>query len=219
MNGEIQCFYYVFTRLILAWRYRLISAFGRSTIRKFSNDVSAIKKLAGFNFEDLLQVCSNVLLSSISQCNIFECQCAMPCFEGLFPQSCEKTILDLLFMLATWHVLAKLRLHTTSSLSFFEQCTKQFGKVIRYFNDHICPRYRTHDTPQEAAAKSHRDAARTAKNGADKGDPNSKKKSSEQTFSLETYKLHALGHYPAMIRQFGTTDSYSTQTVWHSYIS
>jgi hypothetical protein len=35
----------------------------------------------------------------------------------------------------------------------------------------------------------------------------------EQTFNLFTYKLHALGHYPSMIQQFGTTDSYSTQTV------
>jgi hypothetical protein len=178
-----------------------------------------MKKLAGFNFEDLLQVCSNVLLSSISQCNGFECKCAMPCFEGLFPQSYEKTILDLLFMLATWHALAKLRLHTTSSLSFFKQCTKQFGQVIRYFHDHVCPRYKTRDTPQEVAAKLHRDSARTAKSGADKGCLNAKKKSSEKMFSLETYKLHALGHYPAMIRQFGTTDSYSTQTVWYSYIS
>ena len=58
-------FYYAFTQLILACRYRSISAFGRSTIRKFSNDVSAMKKLAGRDFEDLLQVC-NVWLSSIS---------------------------------------------------------------------------------------------------------------------------------------------------------
>jgi hypothetical protein len=142
-------------------------------------------------------------------------KCAMPCFEGLFPQPCEKTIQDLLFMLATWHALAKLRMHTSSSLSFFEQCTKSLGQVIRYFHDHVCPRYKTRNTPREVAAKLRRDAARIAKNGADEASDNSdaKKKSDEQTFNLETYKLHALGHYPAMIRQFGTTDSYSTQTV------
>jgi hypothetical protein len=203
---------------MLSCRYRLISAFGRSTIRKFRNDVSAMKKLAGRDFEDLLQVC-NLSWSSISPCNSSERKCAMPCFEGLFPQSCEKTILDLLFMLATWHALAKLRLHTTSSLSFFEQCTKLLGRVIRKFHDRICPRYETHDTPQEAATKLRHDAARTAKSGADKGKPGAKKKSSGRTFSLETYKLHALGHYPATIRRFGTTDSYSTQTVWYSCIS
>ena len=218
MNGEIRRFYYVFTRLMSACRYRLISAFGRGTIRNFSNDVSAMKKLAGRDFEDLLQVC-NVLLFSVSPCNSSGCKCAMPCFEGLFPHLCEKTILDLLFMLATWHALAKLHLHTTSSLSFFKQCTKLLGQVIRKFRDHVCPRYKTHDTPREAAAKLRRAAARAAKNGADEDNPNAKKKSSERAFSLETYKLHALGHYPAMIQRFGTTDSYSTQSVWCSRVS
>jgi hypothetical protein len=36
--------------------YRLVSPFGRSTIRKFSSDVSGMKKLAARDFEDLLQV-------------------------------------------------------------------------------------------------------------------------------------------------------------------
>lgn len=143
----------------------------------------------------------------------------MPCFEGLFPQSCEKTIQDLLFILATWHALAKLRMHTSSSLSFFEQCTKRLGQVIRHFHDHVCPKFKTRDTPQEAAAKLRRDAAGVSKNGADKDNPDAKNKYDAQTFSLETYKLHALGHYPAMIRQFGTTDSYSTQTVWDFCVS
>jgi hypothetical protein len=137
----------------------------------------------------------------------------MPCFEGLFPQPCEKAILDLLFILATWHALAKLRFHALLSMSFFKQCTKVLGQVIRYFHDHVCPRYKTHDTPREAAAKARREAARTAKNGTDEDQPDTAKNLSERVFNLETYKLHALGHYPAMIQRFGTTDSYSTQTV------
>ena len=57
MNGK----YFVIDKkklhiLILYSSYCLISAFGRSTIRKFSSDVSAMKKLAGRDFEDLLQV-------------------------------------------------------------------------------------------------------------------------------------------------------------------
>jgi len=62
------------------------------------------------------------------------------------------------------------------------------------------------------AAKLCHEAAKAAKNGTNNKKPNATKKS-KQTFSLETYKLHALEHYPAMIQQFGTTDSYSTQTV------
>ena len=37
-------------------RYRAVPTFGRSTIRRFSNNASAMKKLAARDFEDLLQV-------------------------------------------------------------------------------------------------------------------------------------------------------------------
>ena len=37
----------------------------------------------------------------------------------------------------------------------------------------------------------------------------------EKTLNLQTYKLHALGDYTETIRQYGTTDSYSTQPVSH----
>jgi hypothetical protein len=34
--------------------------FGRDTIRKFHNNVSAMKKLGARDFEDILQVCSDL---------------------------------------------------------------------------------------------------------------------------------------------------------------
>ena len=40
-------------------RYRAVPTFGRSTIRRFTENASAMKKLAARNYEDLLQV-SNV---------------------------------------------------------------------------------------------------------------------------------------------------------------
>jgi hypothetical protein len=38
-------------------------------------------------------------------------------------------------------------------------------------------------------------------------------KRNHKMFNLETYALHSLGDYPNTIRQFGTTDSYSTEPV------
>lgn len=38
-------------------RYRQVPTFGRSTIRKFTENASGMKKMAARNFEDLLQVC------------------------------------------------------------------------------------------------------------------------------------------------------------------
>jgi len=32
-------------------------------------------------------------------------------------------------------------------------------------------------------------------------------------FNLQTYKYHSLGDYPDTIRQYGTSDSYSTEPV------
>jgi hypothetical protein len=43
--------------------YRLIPTFGRDTIRRFSNNVSEMKKLAARDFEDMLQVA--VVLDSL----------------------------------------------------------------------------------------------------------------------------------------------------------
>jgi hypothetical protein len=36
-----------------------------------------------------------------------------------------------------------------------------------------------------------------------------------KTLNLNTYKFHALGDYANTIREFGTTDSYSTEPVCH----
>jgi len=47
---------------IFSTRYRQVPTFGRDTIRKFSNNVSGMKNLAGRDFEDLLQVCTVMLI-------------------------------------------------------------------------------------------------------------------------------------------------------------
>lgn len=41
---------------ITTYRYRQMPTFGRDIIRKFDNNVSAMKKLAARDFEDILQV-------------------------------------------------------------------------------------------------------------------------------------------------------------------
>ena len=38
-------------------RYRQVPTYGRATIRRFSENASAMKKMAARNYEDLLQVC------------------------------------------------------------------------------------------------------------------------------------------------------------------
>jgi hypothetical protein len=50
-------------------------------------------------------------------------QCAIPIFEGLLPEEHNKIILDLLFELETWHMLASLQLHTESTLCTLKDST------------------------------------------------------------------------------------------------
>ncbi|KAG8958343.1 hypothetical protein FRC05_009001, partial [Tulasnella sp. 425] len=88
---------------------RKIPPFGRDTIRKFIYNVSELKQLAARDFEDILQ-------------------CAIPAFEGLFPEPIDCKIQELLFVLADWHSLAKLRLHTDSTLGQLEAATRVLGQ-------------------------------------------------------------------------------------------
>ncbi|KAJ7101338.1 hypothetical protein B0H15DRAFT_936529 [Mycena belliarum] len=175
-------------------RYRQVPTFGSATIRRFSNNASAMKKLAARNFEDLLQ-------------------CALPVFEGLLGDPHNDIVLDLLFILAYWHALAKLRLHTEFTLSKLDEVTKSLGRQLRYFTRVTCAAFTTKELPREEAARGRRNAKKAATASA-AGNPAPKKPaagSKVKTFNMETYKGHSLGDYVRTIKFFGTVDSYSTQ--------
>lgn len=131
-------------------------------------------------------------------------------FEDLFPEPHEKIIQNLLFVLCSWHALAKLRMHTESTLSRLDALTTELGKAIRQFSEVTCVAFVTHELPREQAARARRQSQKnkgTSQTGTPSTSPRTK------AFNVSTPKLHALGDYVAMIRQFGTTDSYSTQSV------
>ena len=139
----------------------------------------------------------------------------MPVFEGLFLNTeHDKHIQDLLFVLAEWHANAKLRLHTESTIQVLRDLTRTFGFLIRHFANKISPQYDTRELPREEAARIRRRAKKMAQG---KQGPASAAPSTtgplRKAFNLLTYKLHALGDYVTHIIRFGTTDSYSTQTV------
>ncbi|KAK7680031.1 hypothetical protein QCA50_016977 [Cerrena zonata] len=110
-------------------RYRSMPSFCRSTIRKFHNNVSAMKKLAARDFEDILQ-------------------CAIAVFDGLFEEPTHnKAIMDLLFVFTEWHANAKLRQHHTSTLTILNSLTRDLGRLLRHFTRQICPLYDTKELP------------------------------------------------------------------------
>jgi hypothetical protein len=130
-------------------------------------------------------------------------------------------IQDLLFILAMWHGLAKLRLQTETTLRFLEKTTKALGKTLRRFVWHVCSQVNTHKTSKEAQArvrckKKAQSKGKAKKQGGKGGNSNttgSESGTHKKTFNMLTFKMHSLEHYPATIRLFGTTDSYTTQPV------
>jgi hypothetical protein len=154
-----------------------------------------MKKLAGRDFEDLLQ-------------------CAIPVFERLLPEPHNSHVMKLLFCMAEWHGLAKLRMHTEATLARLEQVTTDLGHLMRNFRDKTCPKFNTTELAREVEARNRRNARKKSTKA-----PSQPESSKVKSFNLLTYKFHALGDYVHTIRMFGTTDSFSTQLVRAHYAS
>ena len=145
-------------------------------------------------------------------------QCAIPAFEGLLPNSTHDVIVrKLLFELATWHGLAKLRQHTETTVRDLENSTSRLGNMLRSFQQDVCSQYQTFELPSEEAARGRRKAAAAKKDGpgaaAKKGKESAAGTRKIRTFNLNTYKTHALGGYAKAIRLFGSPDNYNSQSV------
>lgn len=126
-------------------------------------------------------------------------------------------MLDLLYLLCHWHGLAKLRMHTEETLRLMDSVTRSLGDAIRAFESHVCPAFLTKELKREAQGRQRREArTRSQREGA--GSTATILTRRPKTLNLQTYKFHALGDYTTSIRRFGTSDSYSTQSVSSKYV-
>ncbi|KAJ7050254.1 hypothetical protein C8F01DRAFT_1000946 [Mycena amicta] len=123
----------------------------------------------------------------------------------------NEIIQDLLFALAYWHGLAKLRMHTTSTLECLKQATTDLGYQLRRFARTTCERFETKELPSEEAARRKKQVKKANKNGTAPPEPRPSAKIKK--FNGNTVKTHFLGDYPSTIPFIGTTDSFSTVTV------
>ncbi|KAH7916926.1 hypothetical protein BV22DRAFT_1027224 [Leucogyrophana mollusca] len=173
-------------------RFRQIPTFGRGVIRKFHNNASEMRRLAARDYEDLLQ-------------------CSIPAFDGLLPEPHNKRVLTLLYRFAEWHALAKLRMHTDSSLAILQDVTSKFCKELRRFRDETCSAFQTVELPKEQDARRRRKKGPAAGTASQPSTSQSTRKA--KSFNMTTYKIHAIGDYVRTIHEYGTTDSYTTQIV------
>lgn len=113
---------------------------------------------------------------------------------------------SLLYRFAQWHALAKLRIHSDSTLGFLEETFKILSKQLRKFRDSTCAAFVTVELPKEKAARQKKQV-KSNNASPESSVPRVKK------FNLSTYKFHAMGDYAQTIKLFGTTDSFTTQIV------
>jgi hypothetical protein len=85
-------------------------------------------------------------------------KCAIPVFEGLLPKKHDGIVHRLLFELSTWHGLAKLRLHTETTVKDLEHSTARLGNILCEFKKRVCSAYKTTELPSEEAARVRRKA-------------------------------------------------------------
>ncbi|KAF8596783.1 hypothetical protein BDV93DRAFT_454284, partial [Ceratobasidium sp. AG-I] len=171
-----------------------------STIRLFSQDVASMGRLAAQDQEDILQ-------------------CCIPVFEGLLPNICDELAQQLIFTFAKWHGLAKLRLHTTTTLAILNTLTTKLGSALQNFGKlteglNVC------ETPKEYARRRKQYESSKASSGARHAKAPTTDTSETSgdgrrqcVLNLSTYKMHLLGDYASTIGEYGTTDFYSTQIV------
>jgi hypothetical protein len=218
--------------------------------------------MTAHDFENLLQVCYGFI--SIL-CYLFCIQCAIPAFEGLLPEPYNESILELLFVMAHWHGLAKLRMHNDLTLQVMDAATVTLGEKLRDFCQNTCTAFATKELRREFNARVRRETTGSTSNRRHtttnaqtqdteesctgnqiltntestplplSGQQQSVVESNEivanaegkrkgpgrryKTLNINTYKFHSFGDYVAAIRQYGTTDSYSTEPVCTSVIS
>ncbi|KIY66228.1 hypothetical protein CYLTODRAFT_355360 [Cylindrobasidium torrendii FP15055 ss-10] len=169
-------------------RFRKVPPFGRSTIRRIDANMSDMKQMAARDLEDALQ-------------------CAIPCFEGILDEPHNGAVLDLLYVAAHWHALAKLRLHTDVTLGELDAATTALGNCYRHFANVVCPAFNTVESDREYAARCKRQSKKKQAPGGRRA----------STFGNATSKFHSTGDYVPCIQQCGTTDSYSTSLGEHSH--
>lgn len=135
-------------------------------------------------------------------------QCSLPAFAGLFVDASlqlQETVDDVLYTLTNWHSLAKLAVHTDSTLISLAKATEDLGHRLRLFSDVSKNKIDTYETPREQRKRMRRVTVTQGIHISGEKRP--------KEFKLNTSKLHALGDYVEHIKKFGPADIISTQSV------
>lgn len=136
-------------------------------------------------------------------------ECSIPAFKGLFPGPHNRLVMTVLYRCTEWHALAKLCMHTETSLSLLNKASRRLGFILWKFRDETVQAYHMLELPREYTARQRQRQA----SGPSKSSGRQSSTPMLKGLNLKTYKFHAIGDYERTVTQFGTTDSYTTQIV------
>ncbi|KAJ7199350.1 hypothetical protein B0H12DRAFT_1037075, partial [Mycena haematopus] len=94
----------------------------------------------------------------------------------------------------------------------YSTVTTELGAQARNFLETTCEAYTTYELPQEQNRRARRQARKNA-NSTGPPIPVTVSSKTRKAWNITTYKWHALGDYPDIIPDVGTSDSYSTMIV------
>lgn len=145
-------------------------------------------------------------------------------FDGLFPEPHNTAVMELLFTMGHWHGLAKLRMHNDWTLDILDSLTTTLGKQLRDFNSITCSAFNTVELRREQQARLRRETKGGSvsshsrpSNGAQLAPTQDSHQGTKgrrpKKLNINTYKFHSYGDYGCTIRDYGTTDSFSTEPV------
>jgi hypothetical protein len=117
--------------IVIKYRFQHIPSYGNGVIRKFANNTSEMKNSQHGTLRTFYK---SVMLLKLPTCmvNVLS-QCAMPIFEGLFPEDHNKIVQSLLYRFAQWHALAKIRIHSETTLSVLDLMFTRLSHQLRHF--------------------------------------------------------------------------------------
>jgi hypothetical protein len=104
-------------------------------------------------------------------------------------------------------------MHIDPTLDIMSEVTASLGNSFRAFKKKTCSAYHTQELPREKDARERRDQKKKQADSAEENGKRGPKPREAKELKLNTYKFHAIGDYVSTIRRYGTTDSYTTQTV------
>jgi len=96
--------------------------------------------MTAHDYEDLLQVNA---LNHYHAYLTLPMQCAIPVFDSLLPEPHNTRVLKLLFDLAHWHALAKLHMHTDTTVDILSNVAKSLSNSLHEFEEKTCSLFET----------------------------------------------------------------------------